>query len=131
MQPQEGNKLIAEFMGWTYYTKEYNWKRSRIDYPTWSDGAMGWKELHFHTSWDWLMPVVEKIEGVETIGQRCYVDISLYKISGYCSGVESKGLDVFRYTEEGRYFNDEDKRQAVWRTVVKIIQWYNKTKTNG
>ena len=51
------NKLIAEFMGYesyqfreyTMYVYEENNHRTDID-------------LHYHTSWGWLMPVVEKIK---------------------------------------------------------------------
>lgn len=45
------NELIAEFMGMT---------RNRMGLSTgnFMKGKMG---LWFHTSWDWLMPVVEKI----------------------------------------------------------------------
>ena len=56
------NKLIAEFMGFTKDSKElyliddYT-LRSEDEYQaTYVD------EMKFHTSWDWLMPVVEKIE---------------------------------------------------------------------
>ena len=54
------NKLIAEFMGFTKDSKElyliddYT-LRSEDEYQaTYVD------EMKFHTSWDWLMPVVEK-----------------------------------------------------------------------
>ena len=41
------NKLIAEFMGWK--PNEHHWCLN------------GDKDLQYHTSWDWLMPVVERI----------------------------------------------------------------------
>jgi hypothetical protein len=41
------NKLIAEFMGVDY-----------VDIDTYLENN---KELQYHTSWDWIMPVVEKI----------------------------------------------------------------------
>ena len=45
----ENNKLIAEFMNVDY-----------VDVDTYLQNN---KELHYHTSWDWLMPVVIKIGG--------------------------------------------------------------------
>ena len=50
---EKNNKLIAEFMG----------ERSVYNIRTDVD-PMGYYEentMNFHTSWDWLMPVVEKI----------------------------------------------------------------------
>jgi hypothetical protein len=43
----ENNKLIAEFMGVDY-----------VDIDTYLESN---KELQYHTSWDWLMPVLKKI----------------------------------------------------------------------
>ena len=52
------NKLIAEFMGLVVsdrdnYTSELH---TNVDV-----------DLKYNTSWDWLMPVVEKIEYIESI----------------------------------------------------------------
>ncbi len=45
------NELIAEFMGWKYAASK------------WFDPkGVGHKELRFHFSWNWLMPVVAEIE---------------------------------------------------------------------
>ena len=63
---KENNKLIAEFMGMA------NERHSdgRYLFTTDIDELKGadtrfWEELYFHVSWDWLMPVVEKIESDE------------------------------------------------------------------
>ena len=42
----ENNKLIAEFMG-----------VDQVDIDTWLETN---SNLHYHTSWDWLMPVIDK-----------------------------------------------------------------------
>jgi hypothetical protein len=52
----ENDKLLAEFMGWdindpTTFPKT-------IQQPIY-DGC--WGDYRFHTSWDWLMPVLKKI----------------------------------------------------------------------
>jgi len=44
----EGNKIIAEFM----------------QHPEGYDEHGVWQKLAYHSSWDWLMPVVEKIESL-------------------------------------------------------------------
>ena len=50
MNTQEKNRLIAEFMN--FPTKELGGRLT--------DGALI-NICKYHTSWDWLMPVVEKI----------------------------------------------------------------------
>ena len=57
---KNSNKLIAEFMGYESYEYrgyrmfvfEENNHRTDVD-------------LHYHTSWDWLMPVVEEIDHLQ------------------------------------------------------------------
>jgi len=52
----EGNKVIAEFMGKKLPTDEYVIPiDGELNLCYWVD------ELRFHSSWDWLMPVVRKI----------------------------------------------------------------------
>tara|TARA_R110002110_G_scaffold389407_1_gene601710 strand:- start:4 stop:279 length:276 start_codon:yes stop_codon:yes gene_type:complete len=71
----ESNRLIAEFMGliessipnkyWTEQAKEGFGKGELV-------------ELKYHTSWDWLMPVVQNIEqDCEGVPQEM-LNISLY-----------------------------------------------------
>ena len=57
---KDTNELIAEFMGYeSYEYRDYrmfvfeeNNHRTDVD-------------LHYHTSWDWLMPVVEEIDHLQ------------------------------------------------------------------
>ena len=51
----ENNKLIAEFMGLQFSKGEYY--RPLYNSGDWTPE----NELQYHTSWDWLMPVISKI----------------------------------------------------------------------
>ena len=59
----ENNKIIAEFMGFTqeknigWYDNDMLMSQNVYD----SQDGNCFNELLFHTSWDWLMPVVMKI----------------------------------------------------------------------
>jgi hypothetical protein len=65
----QGNRILAEFMGlkpgYNSYTKKYNWGDGiffMTDGDTIEevmDAIVGYAK--YHSSWDWLMPVVEKI----------------------------------------------------------------------
>src|ERR1700709_861404 len=77
----EGNRLIAEFMGRKFFAYKDNRSYSEpfdkhadcvkfisdnnlIGYVP----ELGWelKNGKYHTDWDWLMPVVEKIQSIES-----------------------------------------------------------------
>lgn len=60
-QITEGNKLIAELMGLDVLPENSVY----FERFKWSDGAYySMDRLKYHSSWDWLMPVVEKIEAI-------------------------------------------------------------------
>ena len=78
-------------------------------------------DLHYHKSWDWLMPVVEKIENVYT---------KKYK-SGFIVRIEYKDIFVMTLdTSEELIICDQSdsKLEGVYWTCVKFIKWYNKNK---
>jgi hypothetical protein len=64
MNTTENNKLIAEFMGFVQAPcrNGYAWDNNKIVKPITLHGELvdGRTNGKFHTSWDWLMPVVEK-----------------------------------------------------------------------
>jgi hypothetical protein len=51
------NKLIAEFMELEVDNGLYCYTTAMDDYKT--------DTLYFHSSWDWLMPVMDKISGIK------------------------------------------------------------------
>ena len=84
MKPQEANKLIAEFMG------------SNLN------GLESWQyeeELQYHTSWDWLMPVITRVKNIDPdwMDQEAHHIIDdIDDALTCCWGME----DVYRYTVE-------------------------------
>ncbi|MCP3682375.1 MAG: hypothetical protein GY861_06755 [bacterium] len=87
---KENNKLIAEFMGKEIY-QHYH-------------------ESNYHSSWNWLMPVVDKIEDM-----GCEVVIT----NGECT---ISGNDY--YVE----IIGKNRRGATYDAVVEFINQYNKNK---
>ena len=99
MTTQEGNKLIAEFMG----------KKFIEDGNSMWDGKVSIcvENLEYHSSWNWLMPVVEKIEKtyeVSIIGKECEIADNGYEWKSICKSTSESKID------------------AVWQTVVKFIK---------
>lgn len=73
---RENNKLIAEFMG-----------VDPVDVDTWLDKN---EELNYNSSWDWLMPVVEKIESLDIV---CF-EKNLQEEGDY-QALFTKGSNIF------------------------------------
>lgn len=95
MNTQENNQLIAEFMGWDINSPS----TFPIDLHQ-EDSLQGHWELKFHTSWDWLMPVVEK----------CFV-----KQEEVSDDLSFKLNDALL----------ETNRESLYRVVVEFIKQYN------
>lgn len=122
----EGNKLIAEFMGWTI---EPGMEDDKDPYYNWNKGfSMALlSDLLFHEKWDWLMPVVEKIEDcfggsimVRIHDKRCHIEM------GTQYGITKKGENI----DVPDCYNGfcKTKIEATWKSVVKFIKWYNSQK---
>lgn len=119
---EENNKMIAEFMGATLKNSSVfhllNNKNElwlpihgicRYDTTQVGNG----KILKYHTSWDWLMPIVEKIESNGYDVRIRKDDCIIY----YCSDASD---DVVLYVESGK-----GKLDSTYKAVVQFIEWYN------
>ena|SRR5690554_6067869 len=119
----DGNKLIAEFMGWTqqldvrerWYGAWFDQHRVRKAWPK------GHEPLLFHESWDWLMPVVEKIESI-VFDENNSFNVTIGS-SNYCVIQDSNG-EVYEFIEDYK----ESKLLTTYSAVVNFIKWYNENK---
>ena len=94
------NKLIAEFMG-------YEVKHGKCYSPKYNDGTIA--PMQFDRSWDWLMPVVEKIESLGYWVNRNDGDITISNKSDMVvvTPMSSGGIDM------------------MYKAVVEFIKEYN------
>ena len=111
------NKLIAEFMG--LQKTDVGWydndmMLSQYVYDQQNGNCFDEHELAFDTSWDWLMPVVEKIESDE----RYDVDILQYgtRIRENQKNIVSNIADI----------SFDKKIEHTYDAVVEFINQYNK-----
>lgn len=127
-QITEGNKLIAKFMNhsiWGFVRNELNTNTLRgLFSPKEFKKAEkdGYKlRFNYHSSWESLMPVFEKIEKLKD---------GTYKInSSIHQNIEGKHETRF-WTKElgGLLVNNvsKNKMESVWKSCVEFIEWYNK-----
>lgn len=66
----EQNEMIAEFMG-GYCHAEYNLKVG-MNIPFLKDQWFDYKDMQFHSSWEWLMEVVEKCHNLRNQDENIF-----------------------------------------------------------
>ena len=98
----EGNKLIAEFMGLLSGKPQYPFTKP--------NESVNYRVSQYHTSWDWLMPVVKNI-----------ADLMLNK-----DWEDDKPLNeaIARWRPIANEL-EKINLENVWYCVVKFITWYN------
>lgn len=102
------NELIAEFMGMPHEKDPF--VKSNEKYWHYKELGVMSESLQFDTSWDWLMPVVEKIGGLwESPGE---------------DGETEESMQVRRLME----MELDSGIEKIYANVVEFIKWYNETK---
>lgn len=113
----EGNKLIALFMQETINQSGKHINLNE-DHPMFKKyGSICGMYQHsecYHSSWDWLMPVVEKIEAL-----GFWVNIKKNHVS-ICWDNKGTTDSKMVHSEWG----DQSKIQRVFTCVVSFIRWY-------
>jgi len=126
-----GSALIAEFMGIKEIESSYDsygqkspiWYAGYLDYRTPAFSVPNKSIEHllnenkFNNSWDWLMPVIEKIE------IDCKCDVHIYRHYNWkepnrCSILDWKDKEIVSKSNDSKF-------QCVFDTVVEFIKWWN------
>lgn len=99
----EGNRLIAEFMGGRPFYSDRTCTEVVAYFGIHDKPAQTYfDDLEYHSSWDWLMPVINKLPKDQST-------------MAYCD-------NLFDNMSDGFFECDIDK---VWLAVVNFIKWYN------
>lgn len=126
------NKAIAEFMaiknkdGTLYLNKEggypegtlhFNFPKSPVNYLN-PEGHQYFNEFYgeWQDSWNWLMPVIVKIESLGFIVSNDQADTTI---------LEKKAFATAFIRIYGT-FSEMTKFESLYRAVYDFIQWYNK-----
>ena len=113
----EGNKLVAEFDGWVIDNSFPDKDRTYIK----NGGIELDTTFKYHTSWDWLMPVVENIQSlaIDEVGE-----INVMIASHECLIGEDYYHPIINIERNGSYIS------MIYIAVVEFIKWYNENKNN-
>ena len=124
-----GNKLIAEFIGFKLVpcNNGIAWDNNKIIKPISLHGSLeGHNNGKFHSSWDWLMPVVEKIE--EHKYPETYQNSSDGPEIHDCAYMRTMHGKMARINRH-QLFQAETLIKAVWLACVDFIKWDNNHKS--
>ena len=83
-------------------------------------------DLLYHKSWEWLMPVVKKIDNTITLSSKdesylyCFDMVSENHVTIFDSLTSTTIVKV--------PFDKAYEREPVYKAVVEFIKWYNKNK---
>lgn len=123
---EEGNKLIAEFLGW-----EFNGENPLIPnlYPSYGYESgyteFSTKVLEFNTRWDWLMPVIEKLAKLKLRYENVPEDYYKYPVT---FGMTDEEGNFMVRLNCAPLFSAKTLIEAAWLAVVDFLEWYNSEK---
>jgi hypothetical protein len=111
----KNNKLIAKFMG------HYQPKKGFLHFKEGFTNQYvenNLQDIQYHSSWDWLMPVVIKIGKVHYGPEREFLISSALKTIN--------DVSVRAFHNGSVPFNVMNTLEDVYKGVVEYIKWYNK-----
>ena len=136
------NKAIAIFMGYgvvKWKFQDYTFGYAKLtDIKRFPPSAtfdlfyfIEW-ELNYHLRWDWLMPVVDRIEKLTMLGQDYSIRITIARNRTEIVNVPLYSPKTIRWADYNfdlGYDNHfESKLMGVFKVVSDFCIWYNKQK---
>lgn len=140
MDTTENNKLIAEFMGYKGTYDEHNYPNNDRDLANadfYKTVPFDFKpksmfeglELRYHSSWDWLMPVVEKISRVPNRNENGLFAYEVMFSINPITGVEVEDIYNRNFGSEKGFLKQNFYKGSLientYKAVVEFIKWYN------
>ena len=104
------NQIIAEFMGATIGDRYVSFPDIKIKDVGMVSNNKSVEDLHYNTSWDWLMPVIEKVNMVTKYDDYNQNRLHIQRVLNDCINENAVGID------------------EVCKAVVEFINEYNKRK---
>ena len=125
----ENNKLIAQFMGLENYSTDNVIEEDKLRWVLESDinkyKSVLSKELKYDSDWNYLMPVIEKIEELKIEDQIEAGFVTIWSRKDGCT------IEYKMYESSDFYVSTKvttTKIKAVYDKVVQFIKWYNLNK---
>lgn len=124
----KGNILIAKFMNWSersYHIADGStfkgWNTLNRDF----DEFLFEDQFEYHSSWEWLMPVLEKICRTKISDGKEYVEYACPRTFGMIDK-ETGGIMV--RLDGHQLFIADTLFEVLWLAIVNFIEGYNKDK---
>lgn len=115
----EGNILIAEFLG---IRKNVHNQDQYLSSSFPDKIVCEVHELKYHSSWDWIMPVVEKISRIKIEWEDVECNYTYYPRT---FGMLSPSGNPMVRINANQVFEASTLIEATWLAVVDFIKWYN------
>lgn len=122
---KEGNNLIKEFMEYVYIpagkkdnfgTLRGRWVTKCNLMPFGTRTVLDFQKFEFNESWDWIMPVVDKICDYEVVGDFHICGSTVLIISAIkCDDNPVSDIEIW-------HSGGDDKKRAVFEACVKFIK---------
>ena len=127
----ENNKIIAEFLDWEFDDLSETFETpflKLVEPQAFGDEQFSCKlqdfELEFHSDWNWLMRVVEKIENLQDENNCAIYNVQIEQ--SFTEIIDNHTSETIIYDIDA-----DSKIEAVYNIVIEFIKWYNEqNKTN-
>ena len=123
----ENNKLIAEFLEWEFDDLSETFETpflKLVEPQAFGDEQFSCKlqdfELEFHSDWNWLMKVVEKIHSMQSYG------VLINPNGTYIQDEDDKVICMtFKNEEVNGEIISSSNIEATFNCCAEFVKWYN------